>query len=167
MYGLKLGMKNKGRKISWNMLKNTISSTIHHLQGTIYRLIRSTLKRSFVERFVRWEVDALSSRSKVKELRSKVEAICYRHLPSPSAIAIAIAISYICRFPLHPLVIIPTFLFHQKGKVCNGWFYAYIYNVQRPKGKRREGRVHTYRWPCAHGRKSFFRHYATGCAHAQ
>gem|GEM_PF-4253665 len=53
MYGLKLRMKNKGRKISWNMLKNTISSTIHHLQGTIYRLIRSTLKRSFVERLMR------------------------------------------------------------------------------------------------------------------
>ena len=32
------------------MLKNTNSGTIYHLQGTIYRLIRS---------IIRWEVDAL------------------------------------------------------------------------------------------------------------
>jgi len=149
MYGLKLRMKNKGRKISWNMLKNTISSTIHHLQGTIYRLIRSTLKRSFVERLMRW---VQGQRSKVKELRSKVEAICYRHLPSPSAIAIAN--SYICRFPLHPLVIIPTFLFplyfiRRERFVTGGFMHIYTMHKGRKteNGKsvctRATDRVHT------------------------
>ena len=42
--------------ISGNMLKNTNSGTIYHLQGTIYRLMRSTLMRSTL---MCWEVDAL------------------------------------------------------------------------------------------------------------
>ena len=82
------------------MLENTNSGTIYQLQGTIYRLIRSTLKRLFVYSF---DVETLSARSKVKGLRTKVEgskfkvqgskpsaiAICHRHQPSPSAIAIS------------------------------------------------------------------------------
>jgi len=58
-------------------------------------------------------------------------------------------------------------LFHQKEKVRNGAFFVYIYNVQRPEDRRWKGRVHTCRQPCAHGWRSFFRHIAIGCAHAQ
>jgi len=58
-------------------------------------------------------------------------------------------------------------LFHQKGKVRNGAFFVYIYNVQRPEDRRWKGRVHTCRQPCAHGRRSFFRHSTIGCTDAR
>jgi len=58
-------------------------------------------------------------------------------------------------------------LFHQKRMLYEGWFYVYIYNVQRSEDWNWEVRVHTCRWPCAHGRRSFFRHSAIGCAHEQ
>ena len=35
------------------MLENTDSGTNFHLQGTIYRLIRSTLRRLFIEGLMR------------------------------------------------------------------------------------------------------------------
>ena len=63
-YKNKWRVKNEEWRILWNMLENTISGTNCQLQGTIYRLIRS---------IIRWEVDALTSRSKVKGRRSKVK----------------------------------------------------------------------------------------------
>ena len=58
-------------------------------------------------------------------------------------------------------------LFHQKRMLYEGWFYVYIYNVQRSEDRKPEGRVHTCRQPCAHGRRSFFRHSTTGCTDAR
>ena len=49
-YKNKWNVKNEEWRILWNMLKNINSDTNYHLQGTIYRLIRS---------IIRWEVDAL------------------------------------------------------------------------------------------------------------
>ena len=41
---------------------------------------------------------------------------------------------------------IPVFpLFHQKRMLYEGWFYVYIYNVQRAEDRNREVRVHTCR----------------------
>ena len=114
------------------MLENTNSGTIYHLQGTIYRLIRSTLRRLFVYSF---SVETLSARSKVKSQRTKVEAICHRYQLSP----LAIANSCVCRFPLHPLVIIPTFLiplyFIQVGGGTTGSFLHIYTNLQEEQAE--------------------------------
>ena len=114
------------------MLENTNSGTIYQLQGTIYRLMR-------------WRVEC-----KVKGQRTKVEAICYRHQPS----LLAIAGSCICYFPLHPLVIIPTFLFpfyFIKGEYFTRGTFLHIYAMPEDRkaenGKcvctRATNRVHT------------------------
>ena len=58
-------------------------------------------------------------------------------------------------------------LFHQRVTLCNGYFFVYIYNARRPEDRKWEDRVHTYRQPCAHSRRSFFRHTTTECVHAR
>ena len=58
-------------------------------------------------------------------------------------------------------------LFHQWGSVRDRWFFVYICNAQRPEDRTWEGRVHTCRQPCAHGRRSFFRHSTIGCTDAR
>ena len=94
------------------MLENTNSGTIYHLQSTSYGYWK----------VYSFDVEALSARSKVKSQRTKVEAICHRYQLSP----LAIANSCICRFPLHPLVIIPTlfisYIFHQRRRLHNEYF---------------------------------------------
>ena len=58
-------------------------------------------------------------------------------------------------------------LFHQRRMFRDGRFIAYLCNVQRSEYRKREGRVHTCRQPCAHGRRSFFRHSTIGCTDAR
>ena len=60
-----------------------------------------------------------------------------------------------------------SFLFHQRRMPRDGRFFVYICNARRVEYRKWEVRVHTCRQPCAHGRRSFFRHTAIGCAHAQ
>ena len=84
---------------------------------------------------------------------------------------LAIANSCFYHFPLHPLVIILTFLFRfyfiRGQHLVMGTFFVYICNVQRSEDWKSEVRVHTCRQPCAHGRRSFFRHSAISCAYGQ
>ena len=153
----------------------------HVFRWGVYSLMRSALIRSALRG---WD-GAVSSRSKGEGLRSKVKsqrskvkgskpsaiAISYRHQPSLSAIAISHSRQQYLSFSFtstgnNSHFSIP-FLFRQSRRLCNGWFSAYIYNVRRSKGRKREGRVHTCWWPCAHGRRSFFRHSAIGCAYGQ
>ena len=58
-------------------------------------------------------------------------------------------------------------LFPPRRRLCEGCFFVYICNVQRSEYRKREGRVHTCRQPCAHGRRSFFRHSTIGCTDAR
>ena len=58
-------------------------------------------------------------------------------------------------------------LFHQKATLCNRYFFCIYINVQRSEDRKPEGRVHTCRQPCAHGRRSFFRHSTIGCTDAR
>ncbi len=78
---------------------------------------------------------------------------------------------YYILFSLHPLVIIPTILFPlyfiRRERFVTGLFFVYICNAQRPEDRKWEDRVHTCRQPCAHGRRSFFRHSTIECAHGQ
>ena len=58
-------------------------------------------------------------------------------------------------------------LFHQRTTLHNRTFFVYICNTQRLVEWNSTGRVHKCDRPCAHDRRSFFRHTAIGCAYGQ
>ena len=71
-----------------------------------------------------FDVEALSARSKVKGLRSKVEAICYRHQPSPIAISHSqqLYLSHSFTSTGNNSYFIYFYIFHQRRRLHNEYF---------------------------------------------
>ena len=98
-----------------------VKNFVEYVEEHVFRLF---VRRWDVCSLKGWCVEGLSARSKVKGLRSKPSAIAISHRYQLSPLAIAN--SCICRFLLHPLVIIPTlfisYIFHQRRRLHNEYF---------------------------------------------